>query len=293
MLRNRVGSVVPAIAGLLAASPSRSSAGEPWASAVIAYAEGSGVAQGYNQPSAALGEPTRFTGVGAFPGAVTPFNPPFLGKEVVSIGVGGSLTMRFGHPVVDDPLNPFGIDLLVFGNAGYIDTGYPAGIAGPLFGAGKGTVEVSLDGVSWVLVAGAAADGPLPTLGYLDLPSPYATNPGTLFSDFTRPVDPAFEPTGLAFAQIVSAYAGSGGGTGIDLASTGLSAITHVRITNPHASGTVEVDAVADVTPVPEPASAVVLAVVAVARRRSRRRGGGASGPPGRPSAVGVAPWPH
>jgi hypothetical protein len=246
-------------------------AGDPWADQVISYVEGGGVSPGYNMPGSALGEPTRFTGVGAFPGAVTPFNPAYLSSEVVSIGFGGSLTLRFEQPINNDPLNPYGIDLLVFGNAGYIDASFPNGVAGSLFGAGFGGVQVSQDGQTW-FAAPVTVDQAFPTLGYSDLTDPYALTPGSVLSDFTRPVDPAFVPTGLAFSQILAGYDGSGGGTGIDLELVGLLSISFVRITNNlGATATVEIDAVAAVTPVPSPALAVLgvgLAGLAARRRR-------------------------
>ncbi len=244
----------------------------PWASQVVSYVEGTGIQPGYNVPGSALGEPTRFTGVGSFPGAVTPFNPAFLASEVVSVGTGGHLVLRFDAPVANDPLNPFGVDLLIFGNTGYIDGAFPGGVASGVFGAGNGSVEVSADGVNWFLVPGAGADSPFPTLGYLDLSDPYATTAGSVPSDFTRPVDPALNPMGLNFAQIVVAYAGSGGGTGIDLASVGLAAISFVRIANGAAGVTVEIDALADVAPVPVPGVLVAFALLVPAWGRRRRQ---------------------
>lgn len=244
---------------------------EPWAAQVISYTPGSGVAPGYSTPERALGAPTRFTGVGAgFPGAVTPFNPPFEPTELVSIGTGGSLVVRFDHPVTDNPLNPFGIDLLVFGNTGLIDTAWPSGIAGGHFGAGGGTVEVSADGADWRLVPGVAADGLFPTLGYLDLPGPYAATPGAILSDFTRPVNPSLNLVGLTFAQIVDAYDGAGGGAGIDLASVGLASISYVRIRNLLPDVAVDIDAFAAVTPVPAPGACALLAFASVIASRRR-----------------------
>jgi hypothetical protein len=246
-------------------------AGDPWAAQVVSYSPGSGVNAGYDNPSSALGEPTRFTGVGVFPGAVTPFNPAYLGTEIVSIGPGGSLVVGFGQPVTDDPANPYGIDLLCFGNAGYIDTNFPTGTSGGMFGAGGGLVEVSADGLTWFATT-VAADGRFPTLGYADLTDPYALNPGGVPADFTRPVDPAFDPTGLNFQQISAAYGGSGGGAGIDLATLGLAAVTYVRISNLSTSGTtVDIDGLSDVAPVPAPGAMLCLAGLAVLRRRPVR----------------------
>jgi hypothetical protein len=260
---------------LVAAAPCAASS--PWASGIVSYTPGTGIDPAYANPGAALGEPTRFTGVGIFPGAVTPFNPAWMAGELVSIGPGGSLTVEFPRPVHNDPLNPFGVDFIIFGNAGYMDTSFPSGVAGGLFGAGGGIIEVSANGTQWHTVQGAIADGAFPTLGFLDLADPYATSPGSILSDFTRPVDPSFAATGLNFAQIVSGYAGSGGGSGVDIAATGLSWIQYVRITNPmSASGNVDIDAFAIVTPIPTPgAGALALLLLGGAgMSRPRRRGG-------------------
>lgn len=243
----------------------------PWASQVVSYGAGQGVQPGYDVPGSALGEPTRFTGVGSFPGAVTPFNPAFLGSEIVSIGTGGHLVLKFDTPVADDPLNPFGVDFLVFGNTGYIDSAFPAGVVGGVFGAGNGVIEVSADGVQWVTVGASAADRPFPTMGYLDLSDPYSTVPGSVLSDFTRPVDPGLDPGGMSFAHLVSAYDGSGGGTGVDLWLLGLPSISYVRVSNSALGVTVEIDALADVAPVPGPGAGLAVAVLASLAARRRR----------------------
>ena len=227
---------------------------DPFADALISYDPGVNPAPGYTDPLTALGSPERFTGEGVFPGVVSVFNPPFGIDEIVSIGAGGHLIVQFNTAVADDPRNPFGIDLLVFGNTGFIDFAWPGGIVGGVFGADGGTVELSADGVNWVLVTGIEADGPWPTLGYLDA-GPYDTQPGTIESDFTRPVDPSLtlaDFMGLDNEGVIALYAGSGGGVGIDIASTGLASINFVRITNPgdpQTTPNVEIDALSDVSP--------------------------------------------
>lgn len=247
-------------------------ASNPFTSSVISYFPGTNPIPGYTDPKSALGEPTRYTGVGIFPGAVTPFNPPYLKNEIVSIGAGGSITLRFDQPVSDDPSNPYGVDLLIFGNAFYKDLNYPAGVVDGVVSAGHGYVDVSVDGISWFTVTGRPADAEFPTLGYSDLTDPYALDPGSVLSDFTRPVNPALNTMGLNFAQLIAAYNGSGGGSGIDLAGTGLSAVQFIRIRNPvGASATVEIDAVTDVSPVPTPGACVVLGAAALLGSRRRR----------------------
>lgn len=242
----------------------------PWGSEVVRYVMGEGVSEGYDDPLAALGEPTRYTGrIFGFPGAVTPFNPAFDPGELVTVGRGGELVVRFARAVWDDPSNPFGIDLLIFGNAGFIDADYPNGVAGPLFGAEPGLIEVSQDGEDWQPIPGVGADGMFPTLGYLDLAGPYREAPGAVFSNFQRPVDPTFNPIGRTFAEIVAAYDGSGGGAGVDIGVTGLAWIQYVRVTNGmNAGGGLQIDGFAAV---PSPGAVLILAGAAVMRRRRGR----------------------
>ena len=93
----------------------------PYATQVIAYQAGSNAASGYTDPTAALGEPSRVTA--GWPSGetdVTMFNAAWNTDQVVSIGAGGYLILGFDHPVYDDPNNPYGIDLIVFGNAFFL-----------------------------------------------------------------------------------------------------------------------------------------------------------------------------
>src|SRR5947209_3693773 len=97
--RARILSFVAGLAGCAAGAYSYPLSS--FGASVVTYSPGTGSVSGYNDPSTALGEPTRYTGVGVFPGAVTPFNPAYLATEIVSIGRGGSLTLAFDHPVLD------------------------------------------------------------------------------------------------------------------------------------------------------------------------------------------------
>jgi hypothetical protein len=244
---------------------------DPWADRVVSYTAGAGVGAGYDAPSTALGQPARFTGVGVFPGAVTPFNAPFLNSEIVTVGRGGSLVVAFDEPVTNDAANPYGIDLLVFGNAFYQDAAYPSGVVAGLYGAAP-TVEVSSDGVAWHSVNPASVY--FPSLGYRDLTDPYAPDPGAVPTDFTRPVNPSFDANGRTFAELVAAYDGSGGGMGIDIGSLGLSSISYVRVrTSDNASLLPSIDGFSDVSPVPAPgAGMLMVGGVATGVMRRRRR---------------------
>ncbi|MCH2161516.1 MAG: hypothetical protein MK085_06540 [Phycisphaerales bacterium] len=239
------------VASLLLGSPALSEH-EPFAVEVVSYAPGSGGVPGFDDPSSALGPPTRTSGGALFPAVTTPFQPAFMPEELVSIGAGGALVLAFDHLVENDPANPFGIDLIVFGNAFHGDLAPPMGIAGTLYSEG-GAIEVSLDGTTWHLVPGVMADGALPTLGWIDR-GPYDTTPGRIPSDFTRPVNPDHQQSGLQgmeYPTILDAYDRSGGGAGIDLDVVGLQAIRFVRISNSSAMTSPEIDAVADVAPTP------------------------------------------
>ena len=219
----------------------------PFAHTVVSFTAGSGAATGFNLPAVALGPPERFTGEGISPMCVTPFSPAYRPNEIVSLGVGGELVLRFDHDVLDDPRNPFGIDLIVFGNAFFTDatgTGMVAGLA-----AEGGVIAVSLDGIAWTSVPLTVADGLFPTRGYMDV-LPYATQPGTIETNFLRPVNPALsmrDLSGLDYESCVALNDGSGGGAGIDLAALGLPRIRFVRISNSVIGSSPEIDAVSDV----------------------------------------------
>jgi len=222
-----------------------------FATEVIAYEPGSSPAPGYTNPASALGEPSRFTMSPWDGGAVTPFAPAWIPSQVVSIGAGGSLVLELDEAAVDDPRNPFGIDLIVFGNSFFSDIGAGSGVCGPIASDG-GLIDVSEDGITWCAVPGIAADGLFPTLGFLDS-DPYDDVPGTVPTDARMPVDPAHRAEAMfamPWPDMIAAYGTSAGGSGIDLAAAGCATARFVRIRvppPPHAH--VEIDAVSRVRP--------------------------------------------
>ncbi|TWT96823.1 hypothetical protein Pla108_25970 [Botrimarina colliarenosi] len=254
-------------------------AADPWADRVVSYDPGTGVPAvfGSNPPvlfdvaDAALGMPTRQSV--AFGGyVVSPFSAPTDPTEVVALGDGGTLVVAFDEPVTDDPLNPFGIDLLVFGNAFFLTSDYNFDAATTVTGVDTegGILAISADGVNWDTVTNLDADGLYPTNGYADTTDFFPASPGGVLADFTLPVDPAFNPNGLGAEALVAGYGGSGGGAGIDIGAYGLSSVSYVRVTNASGSGfTPEIDGFADVSATPEPTSLllVALATLPVFRR--------------------------
>jgi len=222
---------------------------DPWADLVLEWTPGNGGSPGYDNPVTTLGPPTRITFDDL---SVTPFYPAWGTDELVSIGAGGSISLRFTEPVLDHPENPYGIDLLLFGNTGFIDEDYPNGVMGGLLGADGGELEVSEDGETWIQVTTCETDDAWPTMGWTDL-GPYDIGGSNHPSDFTRPLPITLtidDVQGIDWEALLVHYDGSGGGVGVDLAETGLAAICCVRISNPAGSFfSPELDAIADVSP--------------------------------------------
>ena len=197
-----------------------STAHAQYADSVVAYTPGTGVSDSYTNPASALGEPSRVT-PGTYGGPVDPFDPAYLPSQLVSIGAGGSLTVKFDLPIRHLPDHRFGIDFNIFGNSFFVVTNAydpvtfePIGTPstdGSLFGNNTGAtrVLVSRDGREFFELNPALAptvDTLFPTYGA---------------GDFNLPTDPALTQTdfaGLDLEQIEALYYGSAGGAGYDLA---------------------------------------------------------------------------
>jgi hypothetical protein len=85
---------------------------EPFAATVIDYQPAPGQyvnIDTFNDPTEALGAPT-----GAGTAQANNISVVTLG------GFGGAITLAFAETVLDDPLNPFGMDAIVFGNAFWV-----------------------------------------------------------------------------------------------------------------------------------------------------------------------------
>tara|TARA_R110002072_G_scaffold150953_1_gene299711 strand:+ start:55701 stop:56549 length:849 start_codon:yes stop_codon:yes gene_type:complete len=253
----------------------------PFASSVLDYDQGTNAAAGYTDASTALGAAERFTGEGVFPGGVTPFNPAFGTDELVSIGSGGHLDLGFDTAITNSASHAYGIDLIVFSNAGFVDSSWSdadstndgSGLTGAnpfIFGAGgAATVQVSSDGLNWITAAVTTLDL-FPTLGYSDFGVPTPGSLGSIESDFTQAMDPSLglsDFANLNFDQLVGLYNGSGGGVGIDISSTGLESASFVRFLN-ESDSAFEIDAV---VAVPAPGALALLSLGGICATRRRR----------------------
>jgi len=236
-----------------------------FAVAVVDYQKGSGDMGGFDNPATSLGRPTLMTkGDGFFlPPTlelpVVPVYPPRQVEELVRIGQGGSITLKFSHPVRNDTNNPYGIDFIVFGNAMQAiganeswlnDNPEETTVRGLVF-AEPGIVSVSQDGLHWYTFdpnTGPYADDFAPAAAFQ---WDRQNNQWTHQLDPTRPVDPGLSAAdfeGKTVADMIDAYQGAAGGTGFDLEDVSLDWILYVRISdNPSSAATTEIDDFADV----------------------------------------------
>ena len=234
-----------------------------FASGVISYNPGTGFSPNFTNSSAALGAPASGNGI-------TPFAPPFSTSQIVSIGAGGSLTLQFNAPILNNPADPYGIDMMIFGNSFFVvssGSGSSAITSGAIFTSTVSTrVEVSADGSSWFTLDPGLA----PNVGTY-FPTEGTGNPFV-------PVNPALTSAdfnGLNLSGIRSLYGGSAGGAGFDLSwardgngnSVDLQSASFLRIDV--LSGRTQIDAI---SVVPEPgvsmfAGAGVLSLAIVRRR--------------------------
>ncbi|TWT45393.1 hypothetical protein RAS1_18160 [Phycisphaerae bacterium RAS1] len=252
MLRERAAQIGAGVAALLSLPAAFAGAVDPWADGVVAFSPGADGNPAYPDPATAIGSPERFTGEGTdYFGVVSVFNPPFGGDEIVSLGAGGSLTVRFNEPITNDPAHAYGVDLIIFSNGFFIDEAWPAGVVGGRFTTGTMRVRVSQNGVDFH-DAGVFDPSLYPTQGYRDV-GPYSATPGDDPTEFLRPLNPSLtfaDYQGQSLGGVLSLYDGSGGGIPVDIAGAGLSSVNFVRVEA--AGGVVQVDAFATV---PEPSS--------------------------------------
>ena len=233
---------------------------------VVEYVQGIGIPsdtltlQPFNLSETVIGRPTVDTtgdGWDIPAGQIVPVVsvfPAFRSFELVSIGQGGHLVVKFSHPVADDKNNRYGIDFIVFGNArfhiqenGVWTNGDPdqTTLAGVY--TEPAIISVSQDGTKWysftddqmfmandpnfTVCAAGSGNGPFgddfaPTLGRI-----YDTEtPDTSIGAWnlwwgeptnpTAPMDPALSGTvltGQTVAHAARQYGESAGGTGFDI----------------------------------------------------------------------------
>ncbi|HHU14147.1 MAG: PQQ-binding-like beta-propeller repeat protein [Kiritimatiellae bacterium] len=160
---------------------------------------------------------------------------------------GGQIVVEFAQAVSNDVRNPYGIDLLVHGNAFFTGGGFTYSNSNleaymlPTFGGG-GTF-----GEPVTVSVAQYAEGPWYTYTNVFGDTLWPTQPfmwdweahdwSSQEMDWTKPVDPALAAAGItniSAARAISLYNGSAGGTGFDLAESGFEWIRYVKMTDPN-----------------------------------------------------------
>ncbi|MFA6187574.1 MAG: hypothetical protein WC770_10260 [Phycisphaerae bacterium] len=241
----------------------------------------------YNNPNAAVGSPSIDTDYYGTHRPVVPVYQPWRidqTNQIVRIGNGGCLIVKFNHNVSDDRNNPYGIDFIVYGNAHHVITDEQswdyqdpgtAILTGGVY-AEPAVVWVSQyggdDPNDWYKFDNTVADSFAPTLGRVyDTNNPVEAYPGWennwwgAATDPTLPLDPGLQASdfnGKSLAYMCEKYGQSAGGVGFDIRglssedynaldydpSTGEKWIRYVKFTCADVSGalTPEIDAIAD-----------------------------------------------
>ncbi len=225
----------------------------------------------YNDPTAVLSRPTlNFVDpYDFFPDVVTdrvsiiddPYNVAPNGSNVITeISSGGQITVKLGRKVYHDPNNPYGTDLIVYGNSFFTgvsgagglvsdDTDLSSvGLTSSSFYGHATAVSVSQDGTNWYTCGNIVTNFPDQAYRWDDTNSSWTdeeTNPN-------KPINPYLYTnnfSGDTVAGAVNQFVGAAGGTSYNLATTGLPWIQYVRIMPGSGTYTV-IDAIAAVNPV-------------------------------------------
>jgi hypothetical protein len=224
----------------------------------------------YDKKAAALGTPTRSAKMST--GSmewVNPLLPAWSRDDVVSVGTTAdpchpaAMVLKFDHRVMHDVRNPYGLDLIVFGNARF----YPDIWHGEWMSGDNPTQKVIgnvLYAEPGLVSVAQYANGPWytyasPVYRRTDSFAPTASRKWNLTAsewgswlDPTKPLDPNLQASdfyGKTVAQAIDMYDGSAGGAAFDISVFGLAWIQYVRIEQDTDYGFVlEVDAISDVS---------------------------------------------
>jgi outer membrane protein assembly factor BamB len=167
-------------------------------------------------------------------------------KRTVSGGVTniGQIVVEFAQAVSNDVRNPYGIDLLVHGNAFFAGSGYNYSNSnmevhllssfGGVFGEPVTVSVAQYEEGPWYTYTNTFGDTSWPTQPFRWDWAAHGWSPREM--EWTKPVDPALAGTaqaGISAARAISLYDGSAGGTGFDLAESGFEWVRYVKLTDP------------------------------------------------------------
>jgi hypothetical protein len=121
-------------------------------------------------------------------------------KVVTLGGFGGSITLRFAGPVIDDPLNPWGVDVIVFGNAFYAGSNPNRRFAeGAIIEVSQDSNANGLADDAWLVIRGSSLPTPPNAARQLQA---WDSNTGSS----TPPSNPAWYPAAPWFPAWPIAY---------------------------------------------------------------------------------------
>ncbi len=222
----------------------------------------------YNDPSAILGRPTlKFVDV--FESGITnrasiidaPYNVGPDGSNVITeISDGGQIIAMMGRKVYHNPNNPYGIDIVVYGNSFFSASGTSGTISDAtdlnsallssgIFGHST-TLSVSPDGTDWYTFSNTPSLFPDNAYRWDDANDSWTDeqlNP-------TKPLNPSVYTTdlgGQTVAYGLDQFVGAAGGTGYNLQESGFAWIQYVRL-QPGPGAYTVIDAIAAVNPAVE-----------------------------------------
>lgn len=250
-------------------------AASDFAAAVVDHSDSLDASGFYNDPEDLTGKPAQYCA--GWPAAATDHisivEPSWGDGYITTFNEGDWAILSFDHQVMDDAANPYGIDFIVYGNAFFVGNGYVADdtdhgsytLTGGIFSEPV-LVSVSQDGENWYTYdSGPYGDTLYPTNPWVwdqDLYDTTGNGWTAQENDYTKPVDPSLtlaELTTGTSADAMALYDGSAGGTGFDLAESGYDWIQYVKFEGVAGICGGEVDAIADVAPVPVPGAVWLL----------------------------------
>ncbi|MFZ1074697.1 MAG: hypothetical protein WAO21_14825 [Verrucomicrobiia bacterium] len=219
----------------------------------------------YNDPTAVLNRPTlKFVdqfGTGTT-NRVKIIEPPYWtapdGSPVITkILNGGQVTVKMGRKIYDDPNNPYGVDLIVYGNSffqasgisGFISDGtdLDSAMLGSSPGGHPTTVSVSQDGTNWFAFNNTPVIFPDNAYRWDETNDTWTDEE----MNTTKPLNPSVPGmnfSGQSVASGLDQFIGAVGGTGYNLKASGFPWIQYVRVQPGPGTYTI-IDAIAAVDP--------------------------------------------
>lgn len=268
-----------------------------FATSLIDHSESLNGSGWYNDPEDILGKPSLWSPVWGSSDLdhLSIVEPAWGDGYITTFDEGDWAIVNFDAPVYDDPKNPWGLDFIVYGNTMFWGSGYVYDTTDhtsyTLTGAVNEepvVISVSQNGSDWYTFNTVYGDTLFPTNPWVWDPDLYvSTGNGWTSSenDYTLPVNPNLtldDFDDISSYEAMLLYAGSAGGTGFDLADISayygidLDWIQYIKVEGTSSYSGGEIDAFADVAPVPIPGAvwlfgSALLGLLGLRRKMARK----------------------